>query len=122
MKDLNLRDEARFQQAPQPDMVSSQVGGLSALGGWVVRWVGQLGGLWPAGHTGHSRLLQLRTAGALVQSMRFPVSLLSVLACSCADLVELRSLAGQQSLLAAACLGPASCIALPGAAYLVCSA
>lgn len=25
MKDLNLRDEARFQQAPQPDMVSSQV-------------------------------------------------------------------------------------------------
>jgi hypothetical protein len=26
MKDLNLRDEARFQQAPQPDMVSSQVG------------------------------------------------------------------------------------------------
>lgn len=25
MKDLNLRDEARYQQAPQPDMVSSQV-------------------------------------------------------------------------------------------------
>lgn len=25
MKDLNLQDEARFQQAPQPDMVSSQV-------------------------------------------------------------------------------------------------
>lgn len=26
MKDLNLRDEARYQQAPQPEMVSSQVG------------------------------------------------------------------------------------------------
>jgi hypothetical protein len=25
MKDLNLRDEARYQQALQPDMVSSQV-------------------------------------------------------------------------------------------------
>lgn len=25
MKDLNLREDTRFQQAPQPDMVSSQV-------------------------------------------------------------------------------------------------
>jgi hypothetical protein len=33
MKDLNLREDTRFQQAPQPDMVSSQVcldaGGMS---------------------------------------------------------------------------------------------